>query len=106
MKRWLTFCSCFTSQVGVERGMSWEEATHAWAEQNGPDDGFYVQVGNYDTGLGLKKKKKRKFILYEEFHREDLKMSFSVSLNYFDCIWDTFIKSFKKNFYVDVLKIT
>lgn len=25
--------------------MSWEEATHAWAEQNGPDDGFYVQVG-------------------------------------------------------------
>lgn len=32
------------SQVSVERGMSWEEATHAWAEQNGPDDGFYVQV--------------------------------------------------------------
>uniref|UniRef100_A0A8D0AA08 Protein strawberry notch homolog 1 n=1 Tax=Sander lucioperca TaxID=283035 RepID=A0A8D0AA08_SANLU len=29
--------------VSVERGMSWEEATHAWAEQNGPDDGFYVQ---------------------------------------------------------------
>lgn len=24
--------------------MSWEEATHAWAEQNGSDDGFYVQV--------------------------------------------------------------
>lgn len=24
--------------------MSWEEATHAWAEQNGADDGFYVQV--------------------------------------------------------------
>lgn len=34
----------FCSQVSVERGMSWEEATHAWAEQNGPDDGFYVQV--------------------------------------------------------------
>lgn len=33
------------SQVSVERGMSWEEATHVWAEQNGPDDGFYVQVG-------------------------------------------------------------
>lgn len=26
--------------------MSWEEATHAWADQNGPDDGFYVQVYN------------------------------------------------------------
>ena len=33
-----------SSQVSVERGMSWEEATHAWADQNGPDDGFYVQV--------------------------------------------------------------
>uniref|UniRef100_A0A668ACX6 Protein strawberry notch homolog 1 n=1 Tax=Myripristis murdjan TaxID=586833 RepID=A0A668ACX6_9TELE len=32
--------------VSVERGMSWEEATHAWAEQSGPDDGFYVQVRN------------------------------------------------------------
>lgn len=31
-------------QVSVERGMSWEDATHAWAEQSGPDDGFYVQV--------------------------------------------------------------
>uniref|UniRef100_A0A8C8MHK7 Protein strawberry notch homolog 1 n=1 Tax=Oncorhynchus tshawytscha TaxID=74940 RepID=A0A8C8MHK7_ONCTS len=30
--------------VSVERGMSWEDATHAWAEQSGPDDGFYVQV--------------------------------------------------------------
>uniref|UniRef100_H3C2A9 Strawberry notch helicase C domain-containing protein n=1 Tax=Tetraodon nigroviridis TaxID=99883 RepID=H3C2A9_TETNG len=29
--------------VSVERGMSWEEATHIWADQNGPDDGFYVQ---------------------------------------------------------------
>jgi hypothetical protein len=24
--------------------MAWEDATHAWAEQSGPDDGFYVQV--------------------------------------------------------------
>lgn len=24
--------------------MSWEDATHIWAEQSGPDDGFYVQV--------------------------------------------------------------
>ncbi|XP_056592504.1 protein strawberry notch homolog 1 isoform X1 [Triplophysa dalaica] len=32
--------------VSVERGMSWEDATHVWADQNGPDDGFYVQVRN------------------------------------------------------------
>ncbi|XP_051972574.1 protein strawberry notch homolog 1-like [Xyrauchen texanus] len=32
--------------VSVERGMSWEDATHIWADQNGPDDGFYVQVRN------------------------------------------------------------
>uniref|UniRef100_A0AAY4CFC2 Protein strawberry notch homolog 1 n=1 Tax=Denticeps clupeoides TaxID=299321 RepID=A0AAY4CFC2_9TELE len=30
--------------VSVERGLSWEDATHVWADQNGPDDGFYVQV--------------------------------------------------------------
>lgn len=35
---------CLFSQMSVERGMSWEEATHAWADQNGADDGFYVQV--------------------------------------------------------------
>lgn len=34
-------------QVSVERGMSWEDATHVWADQNGPDDGFYVQVRSY-----------------------------------------------------------
>lgn len=50
----LSVCACWrlllwlyltvAPQVSVERGMSWEEATHAWAEQNGADDGFYVQV--------------------------------------------------------------
>uniref|UniRef100_A0A671PNS3 Protein strawberry notch homolog 1 n=1 Tax=Sinocyclocheilus anshuiensis TaxID=1608454 RepID=A0A671PNS3_9TELE len=30
--------------VSVERGMSWEDATHVWADQNGPDDGFYKLV--------------------------------------------------------------
>uniref|UniRef100_A0A8C9WJ56 Strawberry notch homolog 1 (Drosophila) n=1 Tax=Scleropages formosus TaxID=113540 RepID=A0A8C9WJ56_SCLFO len=34
------------STVSVERGMSWEDVTHIWAEQSGPDDGFYVQVRN------------------------------------------------------------
>uniref|UniRef100_A0A452H5W0 Protein strawberry notch homolog 1 n=1 Tax=Gopherus agassizii TaxID=38772 RepID=A0A452H5W0_9SAUR len=28
--------------ISVERGMSWEEATKIWAEQTGPDDGFYL----------------------------------------------------------------
>uniref|UniRef100_A0AAQ4Q0Y2 Protein strawberry notch homolog 1 n=1 Tax=Gasterosteus aculeatus aculeatus TaxID=481459 RepID=A0AAQ4Q0Y2_GASAC len=32
--------------VSVERGMSWEEATHAWADQSGPDDGFYASLQN------------------------------------------------------------
>uniref|UniRef100_A0A096LTX0 Protein strawberry notch homolog 1 n=1 Tax=Poecilia formosa TaxID=48698 RepID=A0A096LTX0_POEFO len=57
--------------VGVERGMSWEEATHAWAEQNGPDDGFYVQVGfqmrnNRKTAILVKEvnTKKRLFLVY------------------------------------------
>uniref|UniRef100_A0A7N6A3S1 Protein strawberry notch homolog 1 n=1 Tax=Anabas testudineus TaxID=64144 RepID=A0A7N6A3S1_ANATE len=44
--------------VSVERGMSWEEATHAWAEQNGPDDGFYVQVWNHQGQFGSNIKKK------------------------------------------------
>lgn len=35
-------------QVSVERGMSWEDATHIWAEQSGADDGFYVQVRTID----------------------------------------------------------
>ncbi|XP_027881093.1 protein strawberry notch homolog 1 isoform X3 [Xiphophorus couchianus] len=53
--------------VGVERGMSWEEATHAWAEQNGPDDGFYVQMrNNRKTAILVKEvnTKKRLFLVY------------------------------------------
>ncbi|XP_067163279.1 protein strawberry notch homolog 1 isoform X2 [Apteryx mantelli] len=30
--------------ISVERGMSWEEATKIWAEQTGPDDGFYLSL--------------------------------------------------------------
>ncbi len=41
---WLMGKNGFCLQVSVERGMSWEDATHVWADQNGPDDGFYVQV--------------------------------------------------------------
>ncbi|XP_030598258.1 protein strawberry notch homolog 1 isoform X1 [Archocentrus centrarchus] len=53
--------------VSVERGMSWEEATHAWAEQNGPDDGFYVQMrNNKKTSILVKEvnTKKRLFLVY------------------------------------------
>lgn len=53
--------------VSVERGMSWEEATHAWAEQNGPEDGFYVQMrNNRKTAILVKEvnTKKRLFLVY------------------------------------------
>uniref|UniRef100_A0A8C2I9J4 Protein strawberry notch homolog 1 n=1 Tax=Cyprinus carpio TaxID=7962 RepID=A0A8C2I9J4_CYPCA len=54
-------------QVSVERGMSWEDATHVWADQNGPDDGFYVQVRNNKKISILVKEvnlKKRLFMVY------------------------------------------
>ncbi|XP_040053264.2 protein strawberry notch homolog 1 isoform X1 [Gasterosteus aculeatus] len=53
--------------VSVERGMSWEEATHAWADQSGPDDGFYVQMRNNKKTAILVKEvnaKKRLFLVY------------------------------------------
>ncbi|XP_074474635.1 protein strawberry notch homolog 1 isoform X2 [Sebastes fasciatus] len=53
--------------VGVERGMSWEEATHAWADQSGADDGFYVQTRNNKKTAILVKEvnaKKRLFLVY------------------------------------------
>ncbi|KAF3849243.1 hypothetical protein F7725_015740, partial [Dissostichus mawsoni] len=53
--------------VSVERGMSWEEATHVWADQNGGDDGFYVQMRNNKKTAILVKEvnpKKRLFLVY------------------------------------------
>uniref|UniRef100_A0A8C7VJ44 Protein strawberry notch homolog 1 n=1 Tax=Oncorhynchus mykiss TaxID=8022 RepID=A0A8C7VJ44_ONCMY len=50
-------------QVSVERGMSWEDATHAWAEQSGPDDGFY-EVNS----------KKRLFLVYRPNTGKQLKL--------------------------------
>uniref|UniRef100_A0A8C2ARH0 Protein strawberry notch homolog 1 n=1 Tax=Cyprinus carpio TaxID=7962 RepID=A0A8C2ARH0_CYPCA len=53
--------------VSVERGMSWEDATHVWADQNGPDDGFYVQVRNNKKIAILIKEvnpRKRLFMVY------------------------------------------
>uniref|UniRef100_A0A7N8YF26 Protein strawberry notch homolog 1 n=1 Tax=Mastacembelus armatus TaxID=205130 RepID=A0A7N8YF26_9TELE len=63
--------------VGVERGMSWEEATHAWAEQNGPDDGFYVQMRNNKKTAILVKEvntKKRLFLVYRPNTGRQLKL--------------------------------
>ncbi|XP_051541767.1 protein strawberry notch homolog 1-like isoform X1 [Myxocyprinus asiaticus] len=53
--------------VSVERGMSWEDATHVWADQNGPDDGFYIQVRNNKKIAILVKEvntRKRLFMVY------------------------------------------
>lgn len=53
--------------VSVERGLSWEDATHVWADQNGPDDGFYVQVRNNKKIAILVKEvnpRKRLFMVY------------------------------------------
>uniref|UniRef100_A0A668AGQ6 Protein strawberry notch homolog 1 n=1 Tax=Myripristis murdjan TaxID=586833 RepID=A0A668AGQ6_9TELE len=63
--------------VSVERGMSWEEATHAWAEQSGPDDGFYVQVRNNKKTAILVKEvntKKRLFLVYRPNTGKQLKL--------------------------------
>ncbi|KAM9794146.1 protein strawberry notch homolog 1 isoform X1 [Syngnathus typhle] len=63
--------------VGVERGMSWEEATHAWAEQNGSDDGFYVQSRNNKKTAILVKEvntKKRLFLVYRPNTGRQLKL--------------------------------
>uniref|UniRef100_A0A671PMW8 Protein strawberry notch homolog 1 n=1 Tax=Sinocyclocheilus anshuiensis TaxID=1608454 RepID=A0A671PMW8_9TELE len=53
--------------VSVERGMSWEDATHVWADQNGPDDGFYVQVNKlFKISILVKEvnPRKRLFMVY------------------------------------------
>lgn len=63
--------------VGVERGMSWEEATHAWADQNGADDGFYVQMRNNKRTAILVKEvnaKKRLFLVYRPNTGRQLKL--------------------------------
>uniref|UniRef100_A0A674NSQ8 Protein strawberry notch homolog 1 n=1 Tax=Takifugu rubripes TaxID=31033 RepID=A0A674NSQ8_TAKRU len=63
--------------VSVERGMSWEEATHIWADQNGPDDGFYVQMRNNKKTAILVKEvntKKRLFLVYRPNTGRQLKL--------------------------------
>uniref|UniRef100_A0A8C9W136 Protein strawberry notch homolog 1 n=1 Tax=Scleropages formosus TaxID=113540 RepID=A0A8C9W136_SCLFO len=63
--------------VSVERGMSWEDVTHIWAEQSGPDDGFYVQVRNNKKTAILVKEvntKKRLFLVYRPNTGKQLKL--------------------------------
>ncbi|XP_017344056.1 protein strawberry notch homolog 1 isoform X5 [Ictalurus punctatus] len=63
--------------VSVERGMSWEDATHIWAEQSGPDDGFYVQVRNNKKIAIMVKEvntKKRLFMVYRPNTGKQLKL--------------------------------
>ncbi|XP_048845982.1 protein strawberry notch homolog 1 isoform X2 [Brienomyrus brachyistius] len=65
------------SMVSVERGMSWEDATHIWAELSGPDDGFYVQVRNNKKTSILAKEvnaKKRLFLVYRPNTGKQLKL--------------------------------
>ncbi|XP_031433049.1 protein strawberry notch homolog 1 isoform X2 [Clupea harengus] len=62
--------------VSVERGMSWEDATHIWAEHNGTDDGFYVQVrNNKKTALLVTEvnSKKKLFLVYRPNTGKQLK---------------------------------
>ncbi|XP_041084217.1 protein strawberry notch homolog 1-like isoform X2 [Polyodon spathula] len=63
--------------VSVERGMSWEESTRVWAEQSGPDDGFYIQIRNNKKTAILVKEvnaKKRLFLVYRPNTGKQLKL--------------------------------
>ncbi|TRY94000.1 hypothetical protein DNTS_032821 [Danionella cerebrum] len=63
--------------VSVERGMSWQEATEVWADQNGPDDGFYLQVRNSKKIALLLKEvnpRKRLFMIYRPNTGKQLKL--------------------------------
>ncbi|XP_064164469.1 protein strawberry notch homolog 1 isoform X1 [Anguilla rostrata] len=63
--------------MSVERGMSWEDATYIWAEQSGPDDGFYIQVRNNKKTAILVKEintKKRLFLVYRPNTGKQLKL--------------------------------
>uniref|UniRef100_A0A4W6D9J2 Strawberry notch homolog 1 (Drosophila) n=1 Tax=Lates calcarifer TaxID=8187 RepID=A0A4W6D9J2_LATCA len=74
---------CGTLHSDVERGMSWEEATHAWADQNGPDDGFLLRPAfpfqmrnNKKTAILVKEvnTKKRLFLVYRPNTGRQLKL--------------------------------
>uniref|UniRef100_A0A6I8SVM9 Protein strawberry notch homolog 1 n=1 Tax=Xenopus tropicalis TaxID=8364 RepID=A0A6I8SVM9_XENTR len=65
--------------ISVERGMSWEDATKIWAEQTGPDDGFYLSLqirNNKKTGILVKEinPKKKLFLVYRPNTGKQLKL--------------------------------
>ncbi|XP_077164291.1 protein strawberry notch homolog 1 isoform X1 [Paroedura picta] len=65
--------------ISVERGMSWEEATKLWAEQTGPEDGFYLSLqirNNKKTAILAKEvnPKKKLFLIYRPNTGKQLKL--------------------------------
>ncbi|KAM4810116.1 protein strawberry notch homolog 1 [Rhinophrynus dorsalis] len=65
--------------ISVERGMSWEDATKIWAEQTGPDDGFYLSLqirNNKKTSILVKEinQKKKLFLVYRPNTGKQLKL--------------------------------
>ncbi|MEE6504128.1 hypothetical protein FKM82_005070 [Ascaphus truei] len=65
--------------ISVERGMSWEDATKIWAEQIGPDDGFYLSLqirNNKKTAILVKEinPKKKLFLVYRPNTGKQLKL--------------------------------
>ncbi|NWR47712.1 SBNO1 protein, partial [Regulus satrapa] len=65
--------------ISVERGMSWDEATKIWAEQTGPDDGFYLSLqirNNKKTAILVKEvnPKKKLFLIYRPNTGKQLKL--------------------------------
>ncbi|XP_075690059.1 protein strawberry notch homolog 1 isoform X2 [Rhinoderma darwinii] len=65
--------------ISVERGMSWEDATKIWAEQTGPDDGFYLSLqirNNKKTAVLVKEinPKKKLFLVYRPNTGKQLKL--------------------------------
>ncbi|XP_029475625.1 protein strawberry notch homolog 1 isoform X2 [Rhinatrema bivittatum] len=65
--------------ISVERGMSWEDATKMWAEQMGPDDGFYLSLqirNNKKTAILVKEvnSKKKLFLVHRPNTGKQLKL--------------------------------
>lgn len=65
--------------ISVERGMSWEDATKIWAEQTGPEDGFYLSLqirNNKKTAVLVKEinPKKKLFLVYRPNTGKQLKL--------------------------------
>ncbi|XP_077149319.1 protein strawberry notch homolog 1 isoform X2 [Ranitomeya variabilis] len=65
--------------ISVERGMSWEDATRIWAEQIGPEDGFYLSLqirNNKKTAVLVKEinPKKKLFLVYRPNTGKQLKL--------------------------------